>query len=544
MNVRYAIIACVLVPVFGQLGGAACGGQLDATEAGAGSTDDGGARAATSPSSAGGSGSGGGSGAGPSSNGSPESIFAIDSNAKLFSFDEVGNAGGSVALPTPIGNINGGGIALAGGYLYVTIGQSTNAVRSYDLTLAPHRLPPNAFAGLFVPRGIAYDPHDAEFYVGNGGSTVAVFDATGSTVATSGAFPTHYGPSGVAYDPDDHTIWVANYVGGSSSSTPAYGVAEYTESGATAMAFDYATQFVPPHAHENPYSIAVCPASATATTLVVVGFIDDGSGMGTSAVQAYSTSGAAVGPVFAGPFMNPYALSCSARGDVYIADITGLHRDSIDGTDLGLPGPFAGMQAPIYGVLVARGGPLAPDAGAHSPGDGASLLAGIDAASGLGGGGAAGGYDGATGCGSAAVSFSVDIMPIFQRGCTLSSVCHGQMNNAAEENLYLGLKGASGGTADSQAVYRGLVGVASKEDPSMNLVTAGDTSNSYLWHKLNDDQNTLASECAKATMTCSDCTTDAPCGGYMPYQGQPLAMSAPDDLCTIEHWISQGSPNN
>jgi DNA-binding beta-propeller fold protein YncE len=103
-----------------------------------------------------------------------------------------------VALPTPIGDINGGGIALAEGYLYVTIGQFTNAVASYDLTLAPHTLPVNAFAGLFVPRGIAYDPSDAEYYVGNGGSTVTVYDAAGSTVPASGGFPGDYGPSGVA----------------------------------------------------------------------------------------------------------------------------------------------------------------------------------------------------------------------------------------------------------------------------------------------------------------------------------------------------------
>jgi len=591
MNARHAVIACVVVTVVGELGGAACGGKVDTGGAGTSSGDDAGVMDATSASSMGASGGGSGSGAGPSSGsgstggaasgvgssssvggsvggsgssssggsgvsasdagatdsavpyaaaGGPESVYAIDSTATLFSFDEVGNAGGSVALPTPIGNINGGGIAFAEGNLYVTIGQFTNAVRSYDLTLAPHTLPANAFAGLFVPRAIAYDPNDAEFYVGNGGSTVAVYDATGSTVAASGAFPGHCGPSGVAYDPDDHTIWVANYVGAPSSSPPMYGVAEYTESGATAMAFDYATQFAPPLAHENPYSIAVCPASATATsTLVVVGFIDDGSGMGTSAVQAYSTSGAAVGPLFAGAFTKPYALSCSGRGNVYVADVTGLYRDSIDGTDLGLPGPFAGMQPPIYGVLVAPGVPIALDAGARPPFDG-----GIDAAPGFVDGGETNGDDGAIDCGSAAVSFSADVMPTFQKGCTLSGVCHGQMNNATEESLYLGLNSGGGGSADSLAVYTGLVGVPSQEDPSMNLVSAGDTSNSYLWHKINGDQNALASQCSQATLICIDCTTSAPCGGLMPYQGEPLSVDAPQYLCTIENWISQGAPNN
>jgi hypothetical protein len=169
----------------------------------------------------------------------------------------------------------------------------------------------------------------------------------------------------------------------------------------------------------------------------------------------------------------------------------------------------------------------------------------MDAAGDFGDGGAITGHDEATRCGSA-VSFSADVMPVFRRGCTLSSVCHGQMNNAAEENLYLGNNGGGGGSADSQAVYSGLVGVPSKEDPSMNLVTSGDLQNSFLWHKVNDDQmtlnsGTLASGCMQATTICFDCTTTMPCGEYMPYLGELLAA---DDLCTIENWISQGAPNN
>jgi hypothetical protein len=126
-------------------------------------------------------------------------------------------------------------------------------------------------------------------------------------------------------------------------------------------------------------------------------------------------------------------------------------------------------------------------------------------------------------------------MPIFKLGCTLSSVCHGQMGNSDEENLYLGLNAGGGGSADSQTVYGGLVGVASKEDTSMKLVTAGDIANSYLWHKLIGDQNSNASVaggCASAT-TCFDCTTTTPCGESMPYLGLSLG---PDDLCTIENW--------
>jgi hypothetical protein len=145
------------------------------------------------------------------------------------------------------------------------------------------------------------------------------------------------------------------------------------------------------------------------------------------------------------------------------------------------------------------------------------------------------------GCGSAYVSFMFDVMPVFQTGCTISSVCHGQMNNAGEEDLYLG--DHAGGTAPS-AVFGGLVGVRSREDPSMNLVTAGSPGNSYLWHKLIGDQNTNAavtSGCAQASSPCFDCTMQAPCGSQEPFEGAALADH---DLCTIESWIDEGAPDN
>jgi hypothetical protein len=63
---------------------------------------------------------------------------------------------------------------------------------------------------------------------------------------------------------------------------------------------------------------------------------------------------------------------------------------------------------------------------------------------------------------------------------------------------------------------------------------------------VNDDQmtlnsGTLATGCMKASAVCQDCTAVYPCGGSMPYLGELLV---PEDLCTIENWISQGAPNN
>jgi len=141
---------------------------------------------------------------------------------------------------------------------------------------------------------------------------------------------------------------------------------------------------------------------------------------------------------------------------------------------------------------------------------------------------------------TAPVSFKTDVLPVFQKSCTLSSVCHGQMNNAAEESLYLGENSGVADT-DPNAVYAQLVGVDAKEIPSMKLVAAGDIDNSFVWHKMNNTQDTLASECSKATMMCSDCTSSTPCGGLMPYLG---SVVEPDFLCTIQGWISQGAKND
>lgn len=139
------------------------------------------------------------------------------------------------------------------------------------------------------------------------------------------------------------------------------------------------------------------------------------------------------------------------------------------------------------------------------------------------------------------VSFSSDVIPVFQKSCTLPGVCHGEMNNSGEEDLYLG---ENVGTTNASTVYSMLVGVAAKEDPSMNLVTASSTDNSFLWHKVNGDQGNFAADCSKASMMCEDCSSTSPCGGLMPYLGESLATDTPQYLCTIQSWILQGAMNN
>jgi hypothetical protein len=318
----------------------------------------------------------------------PPAVFVIDSTGSLISFDAQGNKLASVALPTPVGDINGGGIALSSGNLYVTVGQPTNSVVSFTTGLAPNPLPGGSFAGLSVPRGIAYDAPHSFFFVGNGAATVNVYDPNGNPVQ-DGLFPLHYGPSGVAYDPDDDLTWVANYVGAAVTGTPQFGVQDYEFDGAAAHVHDYSTQFVGP-AHTEPYSVAVCPHSATGgDTIVEVGFIDDGGGQGTANIHSFLTNGQSLGNAPQQPVTRPYAISCDPQAQIYVADESGLYIGHVTGSVrpaaqyVGNPGAFA-VTPPVYGVLAIG------SAGAGTDGGGG-------AGGGAGGGGAAGGGGGAGG---------------------------------------------------------------------------------------------------------------------------------------------------
>jgi hypothetical protein len=79
------------------------------------------------------------------------------------------------------------------------------------------------------------------------------------------------------------------------------------------------------------------------------------------------------------------------------------------------------------------------------------------------------------------------------------------------------------------------VGVPSAEDPSMNLVTAGNLGQSYLWIKLDNMQCAQAAQCAKSKTPYKDC------GQSMPFGNPPLETAT---LQTIARWIAQGAKND
>ena len=134
------------------------------------------------------------------------------------------------------------------------------------------------------------------------------------------------------------------------------------------------------------------------------------------------------------------------------------------------------------------------------------------------------------------VSFSTDVVPIFQMSCgTSGAICHGSttVTTAMEPRPFLGLPFGTPTTQTLQQIHDGIVGVLSNEDPTMNYVTAKDTSQSFLWYKITGQENSLNASCTNPMFMM--------CGLSMPFQGPPLT---PDELSIVEGWIQQGALNN
>jgi hypothetical protein len=131
---------------------------------------------------------------------------------------------------------------------------------------------------------------------------------------------------------------------------------------------------------------------------------------------------------------------------------------------------------------------------------------------------------------SETISFAADVVPIFQTNCTGGGFgCHGTDDNTP----YLG--DADGGS-DPSDLLASIVGVLSPEDPLMDLVAAGDPANSYLMHKMDGDQCTLAAGCMQSRF---GYLTD--CGNNMPNGGATLPLATRD---MVRAWIAQGATNN
>jgi hypothetical protein len=134
-------------------------------------------------------------------------------------------------------------------------------------------------------------------------------------------------------------------------------------------------------------------------------------------------------------------------------------------------------------------------------------------------------------------TFVHDVVPVFQTSCAVGGeTCHGDPTVTASQRPFLGYFDGDGGAAVTQAVRSGLVGIKSKEDLLMNLVTAEDPAKSFLMHKMDGDQCTLISECMQGASYRPNC------GVFMPYQ-YPTILD-PDTRNVVRRWIAQGALDN
>ncbi len=94
--------------------------------------------------------------------------------------------------------------------------------------------------------------------------------------------------------------------------------------------------------------------------------------------------------------------------------------------------------------------------------------------------------------------------------------------------------GPATGSVDATVVLSGFVGKPSFEAPSMNVVTAGDPTKSYLMFKMDGQLGSLSVACQSGDL--------GSCGALMPFGGSTPLPQATRDL--VRSWITQGAKNN
>lgn len=141
------------------------------------------------------------------------------------------------------------------------------------------------------------------------------------------------------------------------------------------------------------------------------------------------------------------------------------------------------------------------------------------------------------------VSFSTDVLPIFQRSCGISSVCHQMNPPPAPNEPYLGpASGTVATMGEISTIIKGIVGVPAADEPDMDLVNPGHPEKSFMMYKLDATPNYgFCSSLKCFTSDCSAMATSCPCLTSMPQNQPQLSL---DDRNTIRSWIANGAMND
>jgi hypothetical protein len=150
-----------------------------------------------------------------------------------------------------------------------------------------------------------------------------------------------------------------------------------------------------------------------------------------------------------------------------------------------------------------------------------------------------------------AVSFKIDVFPIFRMTCN-RSVCHGQKPGTDPNgvypaaDLYLGPPFDDKDRTPIDAALLSTVAAElrqpSKEAPPLDIVSPGDPSASFVVDKLYACQNAREMACTVVFSGPRHCPSSA-CGDPMPPRDEPAQLSE-EQRTTIRRWIAQGAQDN
>jgi hypothetical protein len=134
---------------------------------------------------------------------------------------------------------------------------------------------------------------------------------------------------------------------------------------------------------------------------------------------------------------------------------------------------------------------------------------------------------------SPTVSFSTEVMPIFEKNCT-EQLCHGNAEGPRAE-LYLGP--AEGATESDVALVYADLKRPSKTAASLMLVEPGNPEQSFMMLKVDGCQNTSGLNCAPEPNLCR-----SECGDPMPPLPRDTYVPLDDEAkLTLRRWIAQGA---
>lgn len=131
------------------------------------------------------------------------------------------------------------------------------------------------------------------------------------------------------------------------------------------------------------------------------------------------------------------------------------------------------------------------------------------------------------------VSFSADVLPVFEQSCSLSSSCHGNPNSPngpSGYQPYLGEVNPETTPSDVDLIFTTIVGADAVRSPNLKIVDPGKPETSFLMKKMDGDL-----DCSELACTGGDCLTSMP-------QGSGLLPRASRDL--VRDWIAQGAAKN